>query len=461
MSEPASTGEGGSPASPSYAGDTADVQAAVEKLRRHAADAVASGSVPGHERDDITEELFSGLWEHWRAEMDAGATPEAAADRAVAAFGGQVQIGRDLAAVYHSRLYAATVGTLLPGVASATGQWPRGMGRTIWLLLISAALWALSAVVAFASLSPTRAVLVCALSVVTALIWAACARALVRGQRWALPVARLAVIVALVAAVQSLLTHFLTIDLIGAFALLALWPVFGTELSNWVRASEAIGHRLGLAVAVIPMLAIAAGTFPASIPELTATSPNDLHLEASVTCPATPTRPDQGTELNVVATFTWDRLDPWPRGIQPASSPQDWISAWIQGEPAVGAIGVETLRDGVRSFQPMWSSGGSVEDITEPDGNYLTQAGFDSVAGTFAAGSAAGPGLGTPIPLEELKAGHRYRVEWWATRQAPLVVSIDRIVVTYEHLGSFGSQAVATCLASGTGHPIDPPFGLP
>lgn len=433
--------------------------AAIERLRRHAEDAVALGSVPRTERTELAEEFYSGLWEHWRADVDAGTSADVAVDRAIAAFGGQTELGRDLASVYHSRLYAATVGTLLPGAVSASRQRPLDTQFAVAFVVVMAALSALAAVTAFASLSPTRAIVVSLLSATTAAIWALCARALARDQRWALAVGRFLVVIALVTGAGSLLSGNAGIPIMGVFALVAMVPLFGRDLAEWVRPSPGIGWRLGLAVAVIPLAAMGAGFFPGWLPEVTAASANDLHLDAVATCPQSASA---SNELTVVATFKWDRLDPWPGGILPGSPPQDWISVWIQGMPAMGAIQMDTLRGGSRYFQLHWRGGGTVEDLTEPGPSYMMVSDPPSDSDAPKPGAAVGADLGPAIPVNDLRAGHRYQVTWSTLAvEAPVVDSIDHVVVTYDHLGQVGVQAVATCQSSGTGVRVDPPFPLP
>ena len=433
--------------------------AAIERLRHHAEDAVALGSVPRTERTELAEEFYSGLWEHWRADVDAGTSADVAADRAIAAFGGQAELARDLASVYHSHLYAATVGTLLPGAVSASRRLPVDTQFAIAFVVVMAALSALAAVTAFASLSPTRAIVVSLLSATTAAIWALCARALARGQRWALAVGRFLVVIALVIGAGSLLSGSPGIPIMGVFALVAMVPLFGRDLAEWVRPSPGIGWRLGLAVAVIPLAAMGAGFFPGLLPEVTAASANDLHLDAVATCPQSVSA---SNDLTVVATFKWDRLDPWPRGILPGSPPQDWISVWVQGMPAMGTIQMETLRSGRRYFQLHWGGGGTVQDVTEPGLSFMIASDPPSDSDAPRPGAAVGAGLGPAISVDDLRAGHQYQVTWSVLAlQGSVVDSIDQVVVTYDHLGQVGVQAVATCQTGGTGVRVDPPFPLP
>ena len=412
------------------------------------------------ERAELTEELVSGLWERWRAEVDAGATPTMAADRAIAAFGGEVELGRELATVYHPRLYAATIGALLPSVVLAARRRPQGLDRTVWFVSLMAILAGLSAIAAFCVLSPTRAVIVSLLSAATAVIWALCARALLRGQRWALAMARLVVLIGLLIAAGSLAAREPSLNLLGGIALLALWPAFGDELAEWVRPSAAIGRRLGLALVVIPVTAFGALSFPQSLPELTATRAADLHLDVTATCGLSGT---SVSGFSVVATFSWDRLDPWPRGLQPSSPPTDWMSLWVDGTPAVGSVAIETLRATHRYFQVAQAGGGTPEDLTDPGSDSLS----NGLAGEplptwYQPGSAVGYGLGPPIPVDGLRPGHRYRVTWSLSLDSgPVANSISGFVVTYDHLDQVGLQAVATCATPAAGARIDPPFLLP
>ena len=71
--------------------------------------------------------------------------------------------------------------------------------------------------------------------------------------------------------------------------------------------------------------------------------------------------------------------------------------------------------------------------------------------------------MGPAIRVEDMRAGHRYEITWG---ESPLVRpvpigTVRNVIVTYDHLDRFGSQAVAGCGSSATGVDVRPPFRLP
>ena len=87
-------------------------------LRAHIADILAAGGIPGTVRDDLAEELYGHLVERVVALRAEGISEADAVARAIADFGGVDQLSGDLRSVYHSRLWASTIGVLLPAMAA-------------------------------------------------------------------------------------------------------------------------------------------------------------------------------------------------------------------------------------------------------------------------------------------------------------------------------------------------------
>lgn len=85
-----------------------------ERLTAHVDAVLAAASVPESERNDIGDELLGHLVERCEGYIAAGVEPDAAADRAIAEFGPAPRIAHDLTRAYRGRLWASTIGALLP-----------------------------------------------------------------------------------------------------------------------------------------------------------------------------------------------------------------------------------------------------------------------------------------------------------------------------------------------------------
>ncbi len=160
----------------------------------------------------------------------------------------------------------------------------------------------------------------------------------------------------------------------------------------------------------------------------------------------------------MTATFQWDRLDVLPRGTRPNTFVADSISLWMEGVPAVGDLRLETLRDGRQDFQVFHSTtittGGVVTDL------FPAQEWRDSDFDHVTPDSSTGYQLGSSIALDKIEAGQPYVITF-DTQPEVAATAIDRVIVTYDHLGVFGSRAILACDSSADGVTIDPPFRLP
>jgi hypothetical protein len=437
-------------------GDAGDPE---ERLRSHAEAVVEWASMPGTERRDLVEELYSGLWERWHDMVDGGTEPEAAVQRAIRAFGTPSAVGGEVTLAYHSRLYASTVGVLLPPVIARTAH-PIGLRRVSLLLISTAAFFLVGAGIAATQLPPTRLVVLTLVFVAVATLCLVALRALLHGQRWALAFARLCVPIAIAAWVIGILERPIRIDLLGVAGLLALWPVLGSGLSDWVAPSRPVGRVLGTGVAGVLLAGVGLSIGGISVPEITAAGPSDLHLDVAVNCTI-----DGGsvTELIVTAGVVFDRLDVMPRGIQPRERPLDQIAIWIDGEPAIGVVLEEVIHDGRQIFQVAWP-GYEILDRTAGDVRFrgdltLSDAQYGPAR---PAGAAVGAGLGPLIREDALQAGHRYEITWDNRTFGPGPIGkVRSVIVTYDHLGNFGSRAVVACNSSAAGTALTPPFLLP
>jgi hypothetical protein len=107
------------------------------RLRVYVESILAGSSVPAADREDIAEELYGHLWQRWRDALDAGASAAEAVETAIRSFGEAGRLGHEMTGAYHSRLYATTIGALLPAVAPPPGKlW--GYRRLRLLLALAA-----------------------------------------------------------------------------------------------------------------------------------------------------------------------------------------------------------------------------------------------------------------------------------------------------------------------------------
>ena len=111
------------------------------RLYAHVESILNGAAFRRRDRDDLAEELYGHLWQRWQDALASGLDEEAAADQAIRSFGEPARLGRDVTLAYHSRLYASTVGVLVPTVADAKGK-PRGY----WLIyfLVFTTFWVMA-----------------------------------------------------------------------------------------------------------------------------------------------------------------------------------------------------------------------------------------------------------------------------------------------------------------------------
>jgi len=256
------------------------------RLEAHAQAIVAAGGVPPVLREELVEELVGHLAARVEAATAAG-TPEAeAVDRAIASFGSADRLGRDFQRTYHSRIWASTIGVLLPQVATGNPR-PGAVGWLRFGVGLTIVVTSIAGVVALPSASPLRLLVGGPMLLASLVVGLLAFRALARGQRWALRYA-MAVAVLLVAyGVRDVLfpaqPRTITFP-IGAFvgvAILLVAQGSWVALQAFVNGSRPIGARLGLLVTatlVLPPLLF----LPFADPTLA--SARDLEMHLSVTC---------------------------------------------------------------------------------------------------------------------------------------------------------------------------------
>lgn len=283
---------------------------------------VGRGRIPAADRDDVAEELAGHLDEAYRSGVVDGLTPEAAADRAVAALGSVGAVSRDFMVTYRGRLWAATIGQLLP-IATSSDQPP---GIVVWLARFDWVIAILSGVAALAVLataSPARAVISAAFGAFSAVVLALAATAIRRRQSWAIAVSA-------VICLENALIFFASfsrpsggtmISLNGLAGLILLLGVWGNlrVLDDWGAGSGRISLKLGVPVGIgVVGWSLIAGFAP-NMPDPTQIGPSDIRATALITCDVPPGPSELGESFVPVRTLdlrvTYDRVDAWPRGL--------------------------------------------------------------------------------------------------------------------------------------------------
>ncbi|HET7029547.1 MAG TPA: permease prefix domain 1-containing protein [Candidatus Limnocylindrales bacterium] len=288
----------------------------------HVETILANARVPAANRDELGEELRGHLVQAFAAGVADGLTADQAAEGAVAAFGGADVLGRELMATYRGRLWASTIGQLLPVIGQASrAPWPIS-----WIVPFDRLIAAFSLVAAAAFLltgSPLRAVLGFTIGVLAAaVIWLA-ATALRRGQRWA---AIVSAYVCLINAVIFFVTLSpsaggVNVSLNGLLGLVLLFALAAnlSSLGVWLARSRPLPSPLGLLVGgVLVAWSVVAGT-GGNLPDPSQIGPGDIRASAIVTCGPADGTTESGEPLPPAPTLdlrvTYDRVDPWPRGL--------------------------------------------------------------------------------------------------------------------------------------------------
>jgi hypothetical protein len=437
------------------------------RLQAHVEAILDRASVRASDRADMAEELYGHLWQRWQDGLGAAERPEIALDQAIAAFGEPSALGRDITGAFHSRLYASTIGVLLPSVAAAISEEPAG-SMLLRLLFVAVIVQAVAgAVWALQTLTPLRllvALVALALSSLAAIL---AIRAIGRGQRWALRLARVTVSAWLLVGMLDLVRGpGVNINLLGVLALVAALPAIGPDLEDWVAQSHPIRRRLAIPLTVALVAGFAVAPIAPLLPDPTQVGPQDLTMSVTQTCGVDATGAPTYT---VEAHFKWNRLDAWPNGIlrrpgqadpyagQGMMSAYDGIAAGVISAPAWDVTEYAGALTDISPGTGAYISGEPT--ITGPDGSPVTDWLWGS---TYWAGFGGGFG-GYTIPQSALATGNTYTVRW---DFSPLLTANGRptpagkyppmAVVSYAHLDRFRIQAVATCDRPGVGVPAPP-----
>jgi hypothetical protein len=423
-----------------------------ERLYAHVESILNGAAFRRRDRDDLAEELYGHLWQRWQDALASGLHEEAAVDQAIRSFGEPARLGRDVTLAYHSRLYASTIGVLVPTVADAKGK-PRGYWLIYFLLFTTFWVMAYGQAEALMSWTPLRAAIGFG-GTLTAFIAASLVFQAYRArQRWTLRFAglELGLLVWWVGLLWWTNSPGLPASLVGAASGLGIvclafsWPWRLIPLSSWrdlhLRSlsgwmyERPIPRRLLVGLGAMLVVGSAMPAVALNLADPTQIGAADMQVGLTVTC----ARSGSGyvSAVDVTASFLFKRTDVWPNGLVDAlqrSGPTDEI-AWV----------VEGSRpNGAPMITPMLTRAGTARDTT--DGTPLALGSPEN---------RDNRALLTIPDSARLRAGHRYEATWLYS-VAPGLRDSDVTPVTfgYDHLERFYLQATAGCGQTATGHTV-------
>jgi hypothetical protein len=433
-----------------------------ERLAAHVESILRGAAFRKRDRDYLAEELYGHLWERWRDAVATGMDEQAAADQALGSFGEPARIARDVTLAYHSRLYASTIGVLVPTVWTSNAK-PRAY-YAVWAVLF-ATFWEVTAVLVRATMAwtPVRAGIgfaggLIAYAAVFIVLMAYNAR-----QRWALGFAAFELpFLFWWAGVQlwaGVPIEVLLASLVGLVAGTTIMVVASTpargqgsadrsafrgiaraaasrdlglrSLAGWLyRRPVPRGLLVGLAVMLIAGSAMQAVALGVSDP--TQVAAGDMDVRVSVSCDRTGSG-DLGTVV-ITGSFVFQRTDVWPNGMMQAlggGGPTDYVALAVEG----------SRPNGIPMVTPQLTQAPAGRDTT--DGSPLA----------LGLGGQDGRSMFAIADSTRLKAGHRYEVMWNYSVE-PGLRDVTPVVFGYDHLDRFVLQATATCGQTGIGRVV-------
>jgi hypothetical protein len=401
------------------------------RLRAHVAAILDAAAVPSSVRTDLAEELLGHLEERISAYRAGGVRESDAVERAIADLGSVDRLGRDFGRTYHSRLWASTLGILLPAVA-ARDERPAAVGWLRLTLGVVFGLVGIALIFALPQLTPVRALAALVSGAVDLCLIGLAFVAIARGQRWALWYGLGVTILMLVSGIGSVLATApgsTTIPLGAVLAVLVLLVAYGDRhrLREFVAGSRPVNRWLAVALA-LSLLVPAAAPVVATVPDPTQASASDLVLKASMQCD-----PDN-RRVTLVADMTWRRTDLLPQGLAGLFHASD------DGDSA----GFRLLNEAPGAPIPAWLlASGDVPVIDVATG--ATAGWFGSTAqsvlllpdtiGSFTIG----------IDPSAIRAGHTLRATWVLSPTSDGDTAWPSIEVAYAHLDRFLLEGTASC----------------
>ena len=418
------------------------------RLAAHVESILNGAAFRKRDRDDLAEELYGHLWQRWQDALAAGLDEDAAADEAIRSFGEPAGLSRDVTLAYHSRLYASTIGVLLPTVEESKAK-PRGYWLIYFLFFTTFFAMAYGQADELLSWTPVRAAIGFG-GTLTAFIAASLVFQAYRArQRWTLRFAglELALLVWWVGILFSA-THLLPEVALGAGAGLGIagfafaWPFRLSPLSSWrdlrLRALSAwmydrpVPRRLLVGLSGMLIVGSASPLVALNVADPTQIGAADMQVGLTVAC----TRSASGdvSAVDVTASFLVHRIDMWPNGLVDARQGS--------GQTDEIALAVEGARpNGVPMITPQLTQAPTGRDATDGSSLAFGSTGQDGRSVTALPDSAS------------FKAGHRYEVVWHYS-VAPGLSDITPVTFSYDHLQRFYLQATARCGQTGVGQPV-------
>jgi hypothetical protein len=417
-----------------------------EMLGRHVWRILSFSSVPSDDEADVAEELFGHLWQVWQEEKASGLDSRGAALAAIEAFGTPEELAPGLTRAFHGRLYASTIGILLPAVVPPADR-PAGFTLCRLLLGIVFAFGALGLVISILTepYTPLRQLEWLAGVVAYLSLVALAYRALLRQQRWALRYVQVLAVGVVIAGIVMLLGQPITVNFLAIYALVVLPAAFGRGLAEWVAGSRSIGIVLGAVIVLGALGPWALDPVVAAVPDPTVAGPGDLSMVVSAQCTA---NPDGATSAGTITVdLRWSRTDLLPHGL---------LGAW-QGMGDPDNLQVASPEDAQNGLSPIYFPSA----LTVGDESFVdVQTGADAALSYYQL--AANPyfqpaGNGFAVDPGTIVAGREYRATFTVMSDLPPDASAFR--VTYAHRNRWGLEALLGCGQTNTAQPVsrDPP----
>ena len=259
------------------------------RLSDHVAAILAASGVPERRRADLAEELNGHLMERFQALRDAGLSEADAIARAIADFGPADRLGRELTGAYRSRLWASTIGVLLPALADRPDR-PALIGWLRFLLVVQIFFGIFILATTVANATPVRAVLGGAFVGIGLGLSLAAYWALARGIRWALIYAVGVAGIFVISGIMQMLnpeipgSTIIPVGAIVAGAILLAVLHGWTELEAFVAASPELRTAVAVGVAVVLFGSGLGSTVLAALPDPTQLTADDIDVELSMSC---------------------------------------------------------------------------------------------------------------------------------------------------------------------------------
>jgi hypothetical protein len=413
-----------------------------DRLRAHVAAILARAAVPAQVRSDLEEELFGHLVERFHAYLADGIDEPEAGQRAIADFGTPGWLGSELGRTYHSRLWASTIGMLLPAIALATSR-PGVVGWLRFVLGLAIVFTAIGLAAALPTLTPVRALGSGASFAIglTGLILAF--KALGRAQRWALDYAIAVTAILLIEGIWQVVAPDKPGSIIIPVGAILAAGVLLSVLHNWlelkafVAPSARVNRALGVALAISLLAPAIVPRALAAMPDPTQANATDLELRISLACdrgnvavPDGPTLVDR-QRAKVVVDMTWSHTDLLPSG----------LAGMVSGSDDGDTSGIR-LVDPASVIAWAWTAETTIVDLAT--GAKVGRWGSTSPSvGLLPADTEGSLTIG--IDREAIQLGHTIRATWLLYAAPDGSVPWPRIEAMYAHLDRFLIAGTVGC----------------